>query len=382
MPTFRPDLHALSATATAPGATPLWLAEMTFAPAACITAALVEYATGGNLSYAAGFEFATESHRQWARRRYGWPTETWQYRWYSGVLHATACTVLALTEPTDAVVVPSPAYPPMLRLVPELGRRLVLWPLRPDPTGRYQADLTALATLLERERPGLLILNSPHNPTGRVFRPEEHRAIAALIADAPVHVLSDEVFADIVYTEARHVPFAQAVGATVRARTVTVMSASKTFNVAGVKCAAAIAGSEPLAHRLGQVSPALTGTTSVAGAVASAAAWDGGADWLDRTRSTLQTHRDLLFEALRDRVPHLHGHPPEGTYMAWLTARGTLAETGDVHGALLRTARVDLADGTPFGERSRTRVRMSFACSRPSLEAALDAIAAAGPEWC
>ncbi|GAA3296790.1 hypothetical protein GCM10020218_080760 [Dactylosporangium vinaceum] len=68
--------------------------------------------------------------------------------------------------------------------------------------------------------------------------------------------------------------------------------------------------------------------------------------------------------------------------MAWLTARGTLAETGDVHGALLRTARVDLADGTPFGERSRTRVRMSFACSRPSLEAALDAIAAAGPEWC
>ncbi|GAA3296787.1 hypothetical protein GCM10020218_080750 [Dactylosporangium vinaceum] len=115
----------------------------------------------------------------------------------------------------------------MLRLVPELGRRLVLWPLRPDPTGRYQADLTALATLLERERPGLLILNSPHNPTGRVFRPEEHRAIAALIADAPVHVLSDEVFADIVYTEARHVPFAQAVGATVRARTVTVMSAQQ-----------------------------------------------------------------------------------------------------------------------------------------------------------
>ena len=122
---------------------------------------------------------------------------------------------------------------------------------------------------------------------------------------------------------------------------------------------------------------ALTATTSVVGAVASAAAWDGGEGWLRTTLARLEANRDLVFGVLRERVPVLTGRPPEGTYMAWLQASGTLAASGDPRGVLLREAGVDLAEGKPFGDESGARVRMSFACPQATLEEALDAIAVA-----
>lgn len=351
----------------------MWLAEMEYPPPDCVTEMATRYLAGGHLGYPAGFDFATESLRHWARRRYGWATEERNYGWYSGVLHATAAVVLTLTEPGDAVVVLTPTYPPMLRAVSQLGRQAVRWPLLGEEDG-YRFDLAALATVLGRERPTLLILNTPHNPTGRVFTAPELRALAEHLRDSPVQVLSDEIFADIVYPGVRHVPFMLAAGAEVADRTVTVLSASKAFNLAGLRCAAAIAGSAELARRLAQLPASLTGTTTVVGAVASAAAWDHGEKWLDAVINMLAANRDLLFSRLRQHIPMLAGRPPEGTYLGWLRARGALAATGDVRAELLR-AGVDLADGTPFGDDSGRRVRLSFACPPDVLAQALDAIA-------
>ena len=222
---FRSSEHSLSSVETAPDAVALWLAEMDWPVAACIGAAIAEYADAGHLSYAASLEFATDSLTRWVRRHYGWRTEERQYRWFSGILHATGCVVLALTEPGDSVMVMTPAYPPMLRVVGELGRRLVPWPLS-SSAGDYQVDMAALARLLEREQPKLLIVNTPHNPTGRVLTAAELRTMADIVGERPVYVLSDEVFADIVYGGFRHVPFALAASAELSSRTVTMLSAS------------------------------------------------------------------------------------------------------------------------------------------------------------
>ncbi|WP_198145395.1 aminotransferase class I/II-fold pyridoxal phosphate-dependent enzyme [Frankia sp. EAN1pec] len=363
----------MSARETAPGALALWLAEMEYPPPDCVSEMVTRYLAGGHLGYSAGFDFATESLRHWARRRYGWATGELSCGWYSGVLHAAAAAVLTLTEPGDAVVVLTPTYPPMLRAVSQLGRRAVRWPLLDEENG-YRFDLAALAAVLARERPTLLILNTPHNPTGRVFTAPELRALADQLRDSPVQVLSDEIFADIVYPGARHVPFMLAAGEEVGERTVTVLSASKAFNLAGLRCAAAIAGSDTLACRLARLPAALTGTTTVVGAVASAAAWDHGETWLDTVVDVLAANRDLLFSQLPRRIPMLSGRPPEGTYLGWLRAHGALADSGDVRAELLR-AGVDLADGTPFGDESGRRVRLSFACPPDVLAQALDAIA-------
>jgi cystathionine beta-lyase len=360
-------MNLLSTVETAPGALGLWLAEMEFAPPDRVRDAIRDYADDGRFSYPANFDFATDALRRWVARRHGWRTTAARYRWFSGVLHATAATVLAVTAPGAAVAVLTPAYPPMLRAIGELGRRLVRWPLTADD----RFDTAGLAELVGRENPSLVVLTTPHNPTGRVFTDQELRSVADVLRGTEVHVLSDEVFADVVYAPARHVPFALAAGADVAARTVTVMSASKAFNLAGLRCAAAIAGSPETANRLGTVPAALTGTTSVVGAIAATAAWEHGEDWLTRTLACLADNRNRLFDALGTEIPSLTGACPQGTYMAWLRATGKLAATGAVHATLLATG-VDLAEGTPFGDETGTMARMTFACTPDTLTTAIE----------
>ncbi|BEL07196.1 aminotransferase class I/II-fold pyridoxal phosphate-dependent enzyme [Actinoplanes sichuanensis] len=363
----------MAAVETAPGAIGLWLAEMGFAPPECIRDAVIEYLHGNDLSYAADLGFATDSIRRWVSQRYGWQAGEDQFRWYSGVLHATACAVMALTQPGESVVVLSPGYPPMFRLVEELGRRLIRWSLW-EEQGRYHLDADALATIIDQHRPGLVILNTPHNPTGRVFTRTELQTVAEVVESTETAVVSDEIFADVVYAPAFHVPFALAAGENVAARTVTVLSASKAFNMAGMKSAVCIAGSADLMQRLTAVPSSLTGTTAVVGAVASAAAWDGGGQWLAETNARLVVNRDLVFRALGDRIPLLTGTPPEGTYLAWLRSQGALSATSDVHAAILGGAGVDLAAGEAFGDESGRRVRLCFAHSPELITSALDSI--------
>ncbi|MBM7774415.1 cystathionine beta-lyase [Actinokineospora baliensis] len=357
-----PAFTPLSAAETAPGALGMWLAEMGLPGAECVRQAIRGYADG-TLSYPVGFDFATDSLRRWLRHRHRWSVGADQVHWYSGAVHAIAATVLATTDPGDTVVVMTPAYPPMLRAVGELGRRLVRWPLGPDG----QVDAAALARLVELRRPPLVVLTSPHNPTGRVFSGAELRAVAEVVRAGSAFVLSDEVFADVVFTGSRHTPFAAACPETAD-RVVSVVSASKAFNLAGLRCAAAVAGAEA-AQRLATVAPALTGTTSVVAALAASAAWDHGEPWLTETLRQLSANRERLFTALGTEIPLLAGTPPEGTYLAWLAAAGPLAATGDVQAALV-DAGVDLAGGQPFGG-SPARVRMCFACAPEVLETAI-----------
>ncbi|MCK9875180.1 aminotransferase class I/II-fold pyridoxal phosphate-dependent enzyme [Frankia sp. Ag45/Mut15] len=391
-PRYRRETHSLLARETAPATVGLWLAELDAAPPPCVVDAVTDYVTGGHLGYGDAFDLATDSLRRWLADQHDWPTEAHRFTWYSGAVHAVAVTILALTDPGDAVAVLTPSYPPVLRAVGELGRRLVPWPLLDEDDG-HRHDLDALDVLLARDTPRLLVLTSPHNPTGRVFTAAEQHAMAARVARHPrVVVLSDEVFADLVHPGHRHLCFARAAraagGGGLDARTVTVLSASKAFNLAGLRCAAVHAGSAELSGRLAAVPAALTGTTSVVAAIASAAAWDGGHDWLAATRTRLTANRDLLFDHLARYVPALTGRPPEATYLAWLRAHGPLAAPefpgaqvgADVRSRLL-AAGVDLADGAPFGDRTGRRVRLSFGCPPDVLTAALDRLTVTCAAW-
>jgi len=367
----RPGLKWQNAAA---GEIPLWLAEMDFALAPAIRAEIQRHLQQHVLGYGAGSEAAEQALRDWLLRRHAWKLAPGLTLWLSGVTQALATALLALTRPGDRVLLCTPCYPPLWRAIEQAGCQPLAWPLRPGQ-GDYRLDLQTLKRLLADSHPTLLILNTPHNPTGRVFSRAELYALGALLQSSATQVVSDEIFADIVFPGQRHTPFVLA-APECAARCVTLYSASKAFNLAGLKCAALICGTPALRARFNALSPSLLGSPGILALAACRAAWNDSEPWLDRTLARLERNRHQLFSGLRSQLPLLAGQPPQGTYLAWLdTAQLGLNE--DAEAFFRRRARVDVAGGAAFGADYRHFIRIAFATPGLILQHALSAMATA-----
>src|SRR5690606_36437248 len=182
------------------------------------------------------------------------------------------------TAPGEGVVVQTPVYPPFLGALPESGRRLVENPLVWTGT-RYEMDLDGLRTALGRDGAHLLLLCHPQNPTGRVFTRAELEALADVVLAHDLVVVSDEIHGDLAFAEHPFVPFAS-LGPEVAARTITLTSATKAFNIPGLRCAVAAFGSRELHRRFAGVPRHLRGGINLFGLAATRAAWEAGQPWL------------------------------------------------------------------------------------------------------
>lgn len=358
--------------AARPGEIPLWLADMDFPVAAVIREELARYVESSALTYGGDPDAAEEALARWLERRHGLRIPPRCTLWMSSVTQGVAASVLALTRPADPVVLCTPTYPPLFRAIREAGREVVAWPVIRQGE-RFVLDIASLERIARERRPPLVIVSSPHNPTGRVFEAQELRAIPEALAGTEAVVVSDEIFADVVYDGHVHTPFVTVAGPEQAARTVTLWSASKAFNIAGMKCAALICGDAALRARFELVSPCLLGAPGILGLVASTAAWTHGEPWLRETLGLLADNRRRLFEQLDARVPALRGSPPEGTFMGWFDASGLGAREG-AQPFLLEHARVDVCAGEDFGPGGEGFIRITFATPSALLEAAIDAI--------
>jgi cystathionine beta-lyase len=352
-----------------------FVAEMDFGTAPPVTRALHEAVDGARFGYltTAAADDLARACAAWQARRYGWELPAEWITPLADVVTGLQAAIEQFTPPGTAVVLPTPAYMPFLKVPGALGRELVEVPMV-ERDGRWTYDLDGIARAFQAGA-GLLVHVNPHNPLGRVFTAEEQLALADVVERAGVRVFADEIHAPLVHPGAVHRPYASLSPATAR-HTVTATSASKAWNLPGLKAAQFLLSAARDAEHWDHVGLLYSHGASTPGVLANTVAYDEGGSWLDDVLGYLDGNRRLLADLLADRLPGVRYTPPEGTYLAWLDCRelDLPASAGDF---FLERAGVALVDGPECGAPGVGHVRLNFATPRPLLTAIVDRMAAA-----
>lgn len=351
----------------------LWVAEMDYPTAPGVRAAIRAAVDREEFGYPRfGHDALPIATADWCADRYGWTVNPEWVAIVADVLKGVELAIGFLTRPQSPVVLPVPAYMPFFDVLQVAGRGRVEVPVVPDAAGRYGLDLDAVASAFAAGA-GSIILCNPFNPLGTVFTAAELRAVVDLAATHGARVIADEIHAPLVY-DGRHVP-AASVSPAAAETVVTVMSASKAWNLPGLKCAQLILSNPADAAIWRRVNWLNWMGASTVGITANLAAYRDGAPWLDAVLQYLRCNRDRVADTLPARVPGLQVTRPEGTYLSWLDLRA-LDLPEEPADYLLQHARVALNPGIPFGAGSGC-ARLNFATTAAILDDALDAIVAA-----
>jgi cystathionine beta-lyase len=325
---------------------PAWLADMDFPPAQVVSQAVQEVVDGADLGYP-GWAQGTPLRALFAERmaqRHGWVLDPTRVRETNEVVQGTLLALMHGTSIGDVVAIHTPTYPPFQKYIPALGRLLLPIPMA-DVDGGWACDLARLDRDVASTRCRALVLVNPHNPTGRVFAAEELDALAHTARRHDLLVIADEIHSDLVYAPHRHIPFASLPG--MGERTVTLNSASKGFNLAGVRCAIAHLGPERLRASWDNAPSVLYTSPNIFGVAATLAAWQHGDTWLTGVLAHLDRQRHLLIDSLARLVPGARHHLVQAGYLAWIDFRAT-GLGPDPAATLLDSAKVALQSGVPF----------------------------------
>ncbi len=337
---------------------PLWVAEMDVPLAEPVVRAVQEALALGDTGYPAGTAYA-EALAGFAAGRWGWDgLAVERTAIVPDVMLGIVEMLKLVSGPGDPVVVNSPVYPPFYGFVENMGRKVVEAPLGAD--GRI--DLAVLEDTFGRlrgdaGRPAYLLC-SPHNPTGAVHTADELASVAALARTYGVRVVADEIHAPITAAGATFVPYLAVPGAE---SGLSLMSASKAWNLAGLKAAVAVAGPEA-ADDLARLPEEVGHGPSHVGVIAHTAALRDGGVWLDALLGGLDDNRRLLAALLAEHLPAVRHEPSQATYLAWLDCRA-LDLDGDPADVFLERGRVALTSGIPFGTGGSGFVRLNLATS-------------------
>ena len=349
---------------------PFWVADMDFAVAAPIREALVarvDHPIYGYTTATAGLADAVTGHLE---REYGWTVEPDWIIWLPGVVSGLAASTRAFCGDGDELIVHTPIYHHFFDSHEEDRHVLVRVPLGTGPDGRRTWDVPATrAACTGRTR--LLMLCSPHNPTGTVFTGDELAGIAGLAEEFDLTVVSDEIHCDLVIDPGvRHRPTAAA-RPEIAGRTVTLMSASKTWNIAGLNCSFAIVPDEARRERFRGACRSIVPPVPPLAYTATEAAYRDGGPWRAALLDYLAGNLKLIRASLAD-VDGLELQPLQATYLAWIDA--TALGLDDAQG-YFETEGVGLSSGEQFGEPGH--LRMNFACPRATLAEGLERMRAA-----
>jgi cysteine-S-conjugate beta-lyase len=351
---------------------PAFIAEMDYDLAEPVAAALRSAVDLSDCGYA-GPAGVGESFARFAAARHGWAVDPGRVHLVPDVMAGVDLILRLSTEPGDRVVINPPVYPPFFAHITDAGRRVVEVPLvRRD--GRWELDFDALEAAFAAGARGYL-LASPHNPTGRVFSAADLGRIASLAERYGVLVLSDEIHASLTLPGAQHTPFVALGGAAAEVG-VTLASASKAFNIAGLKGAVAVAGSASMQRLLDRLPAASQYGAGLLGVLGSLAAWDAGDEWLDALIGQLDHARTEFGRLLGQRLPEAGYVPPEASYLAWVDCArlGLGPEPAEV---FLRRGRVALGRGLDFGAPGAGFVRVTIGTSSALLAGIVDRMATA-----
>jgi cystathionine beta-lyase len=348
---------------------PMWVADMDFAAPPCVLHALRERIDHGVFGYAVATPHVEEAVVQWAARHYGWDIDPQWLVWLPGLVPGLHLACRALAEADDEVLVLVPVYPPFLTAPRLTGRHLKTVPLARDGN-RWTIDLDALREAIT-PRTRLLMFCHPHNPVGRAFTRAELAAVAGFCATHNLLVCSDEIHCDLRLEPGPHVPLAT-VDDGIAARTVTLMSTAKTFNLSGLCCGYAVIPNADLRRRYHAAGREIVSHPNALAYAACRAAYAEGEPWRAAVLDYLRRNRDWLVTYLATHLPMVEMSPVEATYLAWLDTRA-LGPHNTVR--FFEQAGVRLSDGQAF--HGPGFMRLNFGCPQSTLALALERLRAA-----
>ncbi|MDR1564687.1 MAG: pyridoxal phosphate-dependent aminotransferase [Oscillospiraceae bacterium] len=352
------------------GLLPLWVADMDFAAPKGVVEELEKAVRHGIFGYAEPMEAYYQALTAWFSGRYGLEFTKEDVVCTPGVVYALAQIVRALTNEGEGVIIQSPVYYPFYSVVEENGRKVVRNPLI-FKDGRYTMDFDGLEALAAQEEVKMLLLCSPHNPVGRVWKRDELERLNEICRRNNIIVVADEIHCDFVYSGNKHTSFGL-----LDENAVICTAPSKTFNLAGLQTANVIVKDTAQRRRLlAEISRSGYSQLNTLGLVACRAAYQHGAEWLAELITYLEQSLALVRDFINERLPKVKLIEPEGTYLIWLdfTAYGLTQKELDRR--VIQGAGLWLDTGTMFGREGEGFQRINLTCPHSVLRQALEQLA-------
>ncbi|HET8808178.1 MAG TPA: PatB family C-S lyase [Methylophaga sp.] len=353
-----------------PDVIPLWVADMDFAVPPAVSAALQARASHPVFGYHQFPESLYQAIQNWYQQRFDWVIERQHILMCPGVVPSIHAVINALTEPGDGVIVQSPVYFPFFSAVTETGRQLVLNPLLETASG-YQMNLPELEAQAKAGAK-MLLLCSPHNPVGRVWREDELKALLAIAEQYDLLIISDEIHMDLVFAGHQHLPLTTLAKP---GRVITAISASKTFNIAGLNLSSLVIENTQQRRAIeAEFKRWHVSAANPFSIVATEAAYQSGANWLDALMDYLAQNRDWITAFFRAGFSKIHIKPIEGTYLLWLDCRELALDDKALKRFFIEDCGVGLNPGAMFGDGGSGFMRMNIAAPRALLQQACQQI--------
>ncbi len=353
-------------------ATPMWVADMDFRAAPCITEAIQKKLDHGVFGYGIKPDAFYNSITNWMHKRHGWNIKKEWISFSPGVVAGFTIAIQQFTNPGDKIIVQPPVYFPFSHSINDTGRQLVNNPLKLE-NGRLQIDFNEL---IEKITPDvkMLLLCNPHNPGGSVWKKEELKKLSEICIKNNILVVSDEIHADVIFAPNKHIPYAS-ISEKAAQQSITVMSHSKTFNVAGLTTSYVIIPNKQL---LLDYNRALNiphlGMGNIFGIEALIASYTNGEEWLEQLLSYLETNTKYVIDFFEKHLNKMTVIIPESTFLIWIDCRKTSWNIEQINDFFLNKANVAVNEGSIFGAGGEGFIRLNIGCPLSVVEKALKQI--------
>lgn len=345
------------------GVLPMWVADMDFRTAPAIIDALQKRVAHGIFGYTRVPDAYYDAVTSWFSRRHGWDIDREWIIYTSGVVPAVSAVIKALTVPGDKVIVQTPVYNCFFSSIRNNGCEIVSNPLR-RTADTYEMDFDALERCAADPRAKVMLLCNPHNPAGRVWTPDELTRLGNICLRNGVTVVADEIHCELVYQGFKYTPFASLSDAFLH-RSVTCVSPSKAFNIAGLQIANIVAFDNDLRSRIDKaININEVCDVNPFGVAATIAAYNEGEEWLNQLVDYLHGNYEAMAEFCRCELPEFPITRLEGTYLVWMDCSSLGMPSDALEHALLDDARLWLNAGTMYGAEGEGYMRWNIACPR------------------
>lgn len=345
---------------------PMWVADMDFKTPQPVIDALKDRSEHGIFGYTIVDSDVENSIADWQKRRHGWQIDTKWLTFSPGVVASLHMAIQAFTEPKDKVLIQTPVYTPFYHVIEKHDREVLKSSLLYEDNA-YQIDFDDFEEKLKRGVKAF-VLCSPHNPVGRVWSKEELKKMADLCVTYDVIIISDEIHGDLTFPGNKHIPIAS-LSNKISQQTITFMSPSKTFNLAGLQASYAITEDEDKRIKFKkQLENQGHHILNTMGIIAMETAYKHGDEWLEELRKVLQDNRNYVADMFNQHTDSLKVIDMEGTYLLWIDCSGLGLDDKSLKTFMTEKAKVGLNAGIEYGEEGKKFMRMNIACPRKTLE--------------
>ena len=346
---------------------PLWVADMDFKTPSFINDEIIKAAQNSAYGYSIDSDELYHSIITWQKTRHEWQIEQEDIFMVNGVVPAYSACIEAYSEIGDEVIVQTPVYPPLFKCVNANDRKVIVNELK-EENGYYTMDLEDLKSKITNKTK-ILCLCSPHNPVGRVWSKEELEALADICIEHNITIVSDEIHSDITFK--KFTPLAS-ISQKIANITITLNSAGKTFNIAGLNCAYAISKNKEILDSFKKIAiKREIQSINFFGFISTKAAYENGSEFVDELKEYLQENMKFTKNYLQENSPNIDFMLPEATYLLWLNFKNTNLSHKEIKNKLLTQSKVALNDGVSFGSNGNSYFRLNVALSKNALKVAL-----------